>query len=126
MTPHDLKTCNLNYLFELAKGDMAFVREMIEVFLEESEGEMDNLSRAIDGKDFEQIRQVAHKLRSSIPYVGLDILIGDAVAEIEDLGKDGGSIDEVKNLFKKVKSVSAEAVKELKTLQVCFIFIIPL
>ena len=66
------KVTNLDYLEELSKGNVQFVKEMISTFLEENPKEMEALEKAIQSKDFESIRQRAHFLQSSIPFVGLD------------------------------------------------------
>jgi len=118
MTKNELKTCNLDYLYELSKGDMGFIREMIEVFLAENGGELDNLERKINDGDFSQIKQIAHKLRSSIPYVGLDSKIGSEIAEIEELGRQEKDLKKIQSLFKKVRTVSNDAIAELKNLKV--------
>ena len=118
MSTPSLKTCNLDYLFELAKGDMAFVREMVQVFLEENGNELYALETAIQAGDHEQIRQVAHKLRSSIPYVGLDLVIGDEVADVEEFARTNSDLQAIKDLFSKIKQVSQEAVKELSGLTI--------
>jgi HPt (histidine-containing phosphotransfer) domain-containing protein len=97
---------------------MEFVREMISVFLEESGPEIKSLEKAVYEGDFEQIRQLSHKLRSSIPYVGLDIKVGGEVAEIEDLAKSQTDLSIIEELFQKVQKVTTEAVKELEKLEV--------
>src|SRR4051812_43084163 len=118
MSKDDLKICNLDYLYDLSKGDMGFVKEMIEVFLAENGGELDNLERKIKDGDFSQIKQIAHKLRSSIPYVGLDSKIGNEIAEIEELGRQEQDLPKIKTLFKKVRTVSNDALAELKNFKV--------
>ncbi len=117
MARHELKTCNLDYLYDLAKGDMGFVKEMIDVFLADNESELDNLEQKIKDKDFDQIRQIAHKLRSSIPYVGLEKIIGDEIVQMEELGSKGSDIKQITILFKKIREISKDAIAELKDLK---------
>lgn len=117
MSNDDLKVCNLDYLYELSKGDMGFVREMIDVFLTDTPGEVRQLEEHIRGKNYSEIRQASHKLRSSIPYVGLDLIIGDDVMEIEELSAKGGSIKDIESRFVKVNKVLSEAFTELEPLQ---------
>jgi HPt (histidine-containing phosphotransfer) domain-containing protein len=115
---YNLKTCNLDYLFELAKGDMEFVKEMIQVYLEENSGELDNLGLQVKRKNFSQIRQIAHKLRSSIPYVGLDMLIGDEVQEMEELARQEKDIEIIEEYYRKIRKVSDEAIAELRAVKI--------
>jgi HPt (histidine-containing phosphotransfer) domain-containing protein len=117
MIKPELKTCNLDYLFELAKGDMGFVKEMIEVFLSENGEELDNLEKAIKLKDYPAIGHISHKLRSSIPYVGLDLIIGDEMMKIEHLAKNEDDIEEIQTHFDKVSETSRNAIEELKGLK---------
>jgi HPt (histidine-containing phosphotransfer) domain-containing protein len=118
MTKNELKICNLNYLYELSKGDMGFIREMIDVFLAENSGELDSLEKKIGEEDYSQIKQIAHKLRSSIPYVGLDARIGQEIADIEELARQEEDMDKIKSLFKKVRTVCNDALAELKSFKV--------
>src|SRR5687767_12188955 len=118
MAKEDLKNCNLDYLYDLAKGDMGFVREMIDVFVSDNSGELDNLESEIKSKNFPEIKHISHKLRSSIPYVGLDKLIGEEVAEIEELAKNEKDIAKIARLYKKVREVSDKAITELTTYKI--------
>jgi HPt (histidine-containing phosphotransfer) domain-containing protein len=115
--PDHLKVCNLDYLFELAKGDMEFVKEMLDVFLTDTPAELDNLSKCIAEENYPEIRQVAHKLRSTIPYVGLDELIGEEVQAIEEHAEKGSGIDDIKSGFLNVQKALQESFEELKLLK---------
>ncbi len=70
---------NLDYLLDLAKGNIKFVQEMIDTFLIENIKEIEVLEKAVHSKNFEAIKQAAHLLQSSIPFVGLDKIIGIGV-----------------------------------------------
>jgi HPt (histidine-containing phosphotransfer) domain-containing protein len=117
MTGGKLKICNLEYLFDLAKGDDEFVKEMLEVFLTENPEELEHLSRAIKSRNYSDIKQIAHKLRSSIPYVGLDSIIGEDVSQMEDLGGEGRDIEKIEAHFARVKEICTRACHELKQLK---------
>jgi len=118
MTREELSRCNLDYLYELARGDRAFIREMVSVFLDEIGVELDKLSQHIRSSDFSGIKHLSHKLRSSIPYVGLDSIIGDDLAEMEDLARDQAHLSIIQLRFKKVRSVCEEAEQELRLLEI--------
>lgn len=118
MKRKELRICNLDYLYDLAKGDLAFIREMITVFLEEIVPELSKMEEMIGNSDFSSIKQLAHKLRSSIPYVGLDILIGKDLAEMEEMARLQNQMDDIKSNFRKVSIVCDNAVHELKMLEI--------
>ncbi|MBA3972300.1 MAG: Hpt domain-containing protein [Bacteroidetes bacterium] len=108
------KITNLDYLTELAKGNQEFINEMIQIFLNENPQEVNNLSAAIDRQDHAAIKSTAHKMKSTIPFVGVDKIIGNEVAEIEKLGTDKGDIQKIQTLFEKVKDICEKAAEELK------------
>ena len=108
------KTCNLDYLNELAKGNKAFVEEMLGIFRVENPIEIEHLEKGITETDFALIKKSAHKMRSTIPFVGLDKLIGNEVSEIENLAAANSSIEKINALFIKVKETCIKAQEELK------------
>lgn len=106
--------CNLDYLHELAKGDNEFINEMIGIFLSENPLEIQKLEKGIDDKNFNVIKHASHKLRSTLPFVGLDRLIEHETVEIEDLASNNSGLDRISTLFAKVKDVCQKAFSELR------------
>jgi HPt (histidine-containing phosphotransfer) domain-containing protein len=108
------KTVNLDYLQEVSNGNKKFIRDMIKLFLTEVPEELSKLEQTINEKDFEGIRESAHKLKSSIPFVGLDKIIRHELSEIEQLGAAGEDHERIVSLFSKVKQTCGEAIAELQ------------
>lgn len=108
------KVINLNYLNDLAKGKSEFVKDMIDIFLEDNHEEILNLERNIQNKDYLLIKEVAHKMRSTIAFVGLDQLIENELSEIEQLASDKSDIGKITISFLKVKDICQKAAEELK------------
>jgi HPt (histidine-containing phosphotransfer) domain-containing protein len=128
------KVTNLDYLVKLSKGNEQFVKEMIRIFLEENPGEIRMLEQAIEAKDFTMINAAAHKLRSTVPFVGIDKVIADEISELEQLALDqsGNSItgekakparflptdrellQQINILFGRIKNICTRARDELK------------
>lgn len=121
------KVINLEYLFDLSKGNIEFVKQMLDVFLEENPKEMALLGQAIDNRNFEAIRQAAHLLQSSIPFVGLDKVIEKQVYEIEKTGAESRNymasssqqeaIKKIEFLFSEVRGACEKAWQELKDMK---------
>ncbi len=109
-----LKVTNLDYIKELAKGDTAFIHEMITIFLEENPEEIKNLEQAIEEQDFEKIKSFSHHMKSTIPFVGIDVLIGKDLVDIEKLATEKTGANAIKTLFENVKIVCEKAYNELK------------
>lgn len=108
------KVTNLDYLKDIAKGDTIFIHEMISIFLEENPIEIKNLEQAISEQHFENIKATSHHMKSTIPFVGIDILIGKHLVDIEKLATSKTGIEIIKTLFEEVKIVCDKAFLELK------------
>lgn len=130
---------DLTYLAELAKGNTAFLKEMIRIFIKENPAEVQALEDAIKVRDFAAMNIAAHKLRSTIPFVGIEKLIEADIQEIETLAESNLSaqriqiepeenteirkieifttdktvIQRIERLFPRVKEVCERARKEL-------------
>lgn len=65
---NDHQLFNLEYLYETTMNNAAFVQEMIDLFLIQSVSEMASLKAHIDAKDFENIKELAHKMKSSFQF----------------------------------------------------------
>ena len=81
------KVTNLDYLLKLSKGNEQFVKDMIRIFLEENPLEIGALEKAVNDRNFQQIGATAHKLRSTVPFVGIDKVISEEISELETLAK---------------------------------------
>jgi HPt (histidine-containing phosphotransfer) domain-containing protein len=127
---------NLDYLTKLSKGNSQFVTDMIRIFLEENPGEVAALEKAISTKDFRLINASAHKLRSTVPFVGIDKIISSEISELEQLAlkKAGDPLNpaqqtvasarflptdrelmkKIERLFSKIKKICTRAYEELR------------
>ena len=92
------RVTNLDYLRGLSKGNTQFVKEMINTFLIENPKEIESLKKAIESKNLEAIKQAAHLLQSSIPFVGLDKIIESEVYEIEKIAAEKSVPDKIEIL----------------------------
>lgn len=108
------KITDLSYLIGLSKGDKVFVKKMITVFLEETPKEVNILEESVNQTDYEVIKASAHKLKSTIPFIGLDKIIGKEVNEIESLARENNGIENIRTSFKKIKESFELASVELE------------
>jgi HPt (histidine-containing phosphotransfer) domain-containing protein len=104
------KVTDLNYLSGLSKGDTQFVKEMIRIFLEENPREIRLLEEGIKERDFKRIYLAAHKLRSTMPFVGIDRLIEKEIAEIERIASDKSNVQKIE--------VSPEGNPDIKKIEI--------
>lgn len=64
--------CNLSRLEEVAMGNKEFMGEIISIFLEQVPPELAKIQDAIHQKDFKEIKNLAHKLKSTVAMVGAE------------------------------------------------------
>lgn len=110
----DTQVTNLDYLTELSKGNKKFIKDMVNIFLEENPGEIALLEESVNDKHFESIKAYSHKLKSSVPFVGINKLLDDDIAEMEDLARRKENMPRIQELFSKVKSVCEKSWEELR------------
>lgn len=109
------KILNLNYLQELSKGNTTFVQSMLTQFVEQMPQELTDLNRAINTKDFTLIKSLAHNMKTTVAFVGLDATLHPSLDAIENaaLKQDFQSIQQA---FENVKKLCEQAAEEIVNL----------
>ncbi len=108
------RVTNLDYLIDLSNGDAGFIREMVKIFLAEIPFEMQVLELSISQRDFRMVKHVAHKLRSTLPFVGLDQVMKNDITELEELAASHTDGERILNVFGRIRSTCIRATEELK------------
>jgi len=83
-----MEAFNLKNIKELSFGDEGLEKDLVLDFLESGPRNLQEFVAAMDAKDLEQIRSVAHKLKQTVFYAGLDelsLFLGD----VEKMAKGG-------------------------------------
>lgn len=62
---------DLSYLDEVAGGNAEFIIEMIDIFLQQTPGYVDNLKQAFEEKDWKKIAEISHKIKPTLAFIGL-------------------------------------------------------
>lgn len=109
------RVVNIDYLKQLSKGNTRFVNEMIKIFLAENPEEMRSLETAIKERDYIQVKATTHKLRSTLPYMGLDKVVEEEITRMEILAAKQEGQEEIESLFLNVKQLCERACAELQT-----------
>jgi len=65
---------NLEYLNELGGGDVEFVVEMLQTYIEETSKDMDALSLALEQQDLKRISFLVHRSKSAFKMLGMNDL----------------------------------------------------
>jgi HPt (histidine-containing phosphotransfer) domain-containing protein len=69
--PENKKVINLDFLSNLADGNTDFILKMLEIYLKQTPENILDLDRYSMEKNYPELVTIAHKMRSSVPYVGL-------------------------------------------------------
>jgi len=104
----------LDKINEMAAGDEDFIVSIVTVFLEEIPQDLKDLEEAVNNRDHEQTYQLAHKIKPNVDILGMEqtrILALD----IETLGKNQGSFDEINTKFPVLKQDVLQVISELQS-----------
>jgi signal transduction histidine kinase/CheY-like chemotaxis protein/HPt (histidine-containing phosphotransfer) domain-containing protein len=74
---------DLSYLHELSMGDADFEQTIIQQFILQVPQELEQLKLAIDHRDYQKIKGVAHGMKSSVAYMGLKDIVYPFLHRIE-------------------------------------------
>jgi hypothetical protein len=107
------KLCDLSFLQEVAEGNDDFVVKMIQGFLEHTPDSLEKLTQHAENKQWERVRAVAHKIKPSIDFMGLNSLKED-IRLIEEYSHDQENPAEIMKLTERLKEVCEEAMKQLR------------
>lgn len=67
-----LRYADLSYLLQFCGGDDKFVREMVQLFVLKAPEDVRLMEHAIQVADYEQLKALAHKLKSSVGFLGMN------------------------------------------------------
>ena len=104
---------NLDKIQEMAEGDDDFVLSVISVFLDEVPQDLADLEKAIDRKDYNNVYQLAHKIKPNVDLLGMEQTRATAL-EIETLGKNEANSKQIEERFPMLKKDVLQVISELK------------
>jgi HPt (histidine-containing phosphotransfer) domain-containing protein len=107
------KHTDLKYLRGLAKGSNAFIVQMLNIYIRQTPGALEQIENALKDKDWKALRATVHKLRPSVIFVGLTEIKKD-ISVLEDYAIEESHLDEIPALVDKITKVCTEAIPELK------------
>ena len=105
---------DLNYLSDLAEGDVSFIAEMIQLYVTRVPNDISKLEISIGSSDWKTVRATAHQMKSSFNHIGLKDIV-PLIQSIEDSSNHLTDLDKIPEKFAKVKQICTQAVEELKT-----------
>lgn len=82
---------DLSYLEMMADGDDFMKKTMLDMLIEELPAEVEKLRKAYLEQDGEDLKQVAHKMKSTLAFIGHDAMT-EANATLEAIGKENADL----------------------------------
>lgn len=107
---------NLAYLKEISMGDKEFEQTIIQQFIIQVPEELKGLEAAIKAEDWVQMKGLAHGMKSSVSYLGLNNRLHPVLHRIETGPVNAGVAPLLIEDFEEVRSVCLQAVEESKQL----------
>ncbi|QSE96721.1 PAS domain-containing hybrid sensor histidine kinase/response regulator [Fulvivirga lutea] len=104
---------NLKYLKSICDGDVKFMTEMIETFISNTPSTINEMQNWSDKADWEMVGKLAHKMKPSITFVGLE-QAKSIIKEIEDSGKHNTNTDQIPSKINQLGELCQQAFKELR------------
>jgi HPt (histidine-containing phosphotransfer) domain-containing protein len=80
------KYTDFSYLRTISKGNTRFQQKMLTTFIKQSAEDIKKLKLAIGERNWEAVFMIAHKMKPSLHFVGLNMLLGDLLS-LEILAK---------------------------------------
>jgi CheY-like chemotaxis protein/HPt (histidine-containing phosphotransfer) domain-containing protein len=107
------KLYDLTMIHGLSGGDEAFIRQMVELFVDTMPSSMLELQATIDRKEWEAMGKLAHKLKSTTGSMGMNS-IKEEVRAVEQNCKKTENLEATPALATKVITVINQTVVQLK------------
>ncbi len=80
LSKDEIINIDFSYLLEMSKGDESFVKDMIEIFLNEIPSAMNFLTEKLEEKNWEKIANITHRIKTNYMMVGMKVQQENALA----------------------------------------------
>ena len=107
------RVTSLEYLREFSNNDVAFMKDMINIFIETIGDDLRVIEDAWQREEFAIVKSTVHKMKPSYQFMGIADLRED-ILQLENLAKEGKQKEEMKVLIRKITEYTILAVKELE------------
>ena len=95
---------DLSYLREVASDNTEFMIEMIDIFLAQTPGYIDQLTEAINQKNWSKISDLSHKIKPTMSFMGVESA-KDTLGEIELKSRNQVDYEWIVEEYNKLKDV---------------------
>lgn len=103
---------NLNYLREVSGNNQEFIMEMVQTFVSTLPQVLEDMTTAVQSKDWEKLSRLAHQIKPSLTLMGLQDLHKKVVL-IEINGKAKTNLNDIPDWVKTFVKQCSTAIEEL-------------
>lgn len=104
-------TLQLDGLMELAGGDMQFVTNMLTIFRNNFYNDLEKLDEAVQGKDLDGIRSVAHKMSPPCGHLGFSEM-AKKLKTLERMSRDGEDYMKIRLIYAEIRQKAKPMTEE--------------
>lgn len=107
------KLVNTQDLIDLSRGNNQFIFEMIDIYTEQNPADLNEIAKAINEQNYDNIRMIAHRMKTSVGFMGIASLL-QPLSDIEELAEKKQDLLSIQNKFSKLKTDCEASVVELQ------------
>ena len=99
-------------LLDLSRGNHQFIFEMIDIYAEQNPGDIDALRKGIKYQNYEDVRMVAHRMKTSVGFMGIGTLL-QPLTDLETLAETHADVALLEEKFLHIKKGCEQSLIEL-------------
>lgn len=104
---------DLSYLEDIAGGSNDFIIEMIDMFLEQTPGYLNDIKKGIEDKNWKKVSETAHKIKPTLAFMGSNAA-KETMAGIEMDSRNLVELDKIEETFDALHIFCLQLCDELK------------
>ncbi len=108
-------TIDLTYLNELSGGNKEFEKSIMQQFIEQVPAELNLLQQAYDDKNWQQLKNTAHNLTTTVSFLGLSHRLSSDLEQLQKRNESFAPDEQIKTHIETVSSVCINAVEEARS-----------
>ena len=105
---------DLSMVQSVSGGDEGFIKKMVALFIETVPQNLDELVKAVQAEQWDQVAKTAHKLKSTVDSMGIKS-IKQEIRTVEANAKQTTQVEEIPALVDKIGAVIHECIGQLQT-----------
>jgi PAS domain S-box-containing protein len=109
-----VKHTDLTFLRTVSKGNKEFVNKIVNSFITQATVDLEKFQQALEAQDWEGIHFIAHKMKSSIHFVGIKEL-HNTVRDIEKYAQQKSNYEALTQLVPQFIHICKLSIRELET-----------